>query len=111
MHSQGVLTEQLGSEDLDQMVQAAIQDEVVQALLKTGNPVTQESYLALAHPEDEPTMPEVVAGLPAFFHHLPPAETSSTPLSDKLSEKYLVRTDSTPLTLSFPEAGQLLQPK
>ena len=43
MHSQGVLTEQLGSEDLDQMVQVAIQDEVVQALLKTGHPVTQES--------------------------------------------------------------------
>ena len=67
MQSQGVLTAQLGSEDLDQMVQAAIQDDVVQALLKTGHPVTQESYLALAHPEDDPTMPEVVAGLPAFF--------------------------------------------
>ena len=111
MHSQGVLTEQLGSEDLDQMVQVAIQDEVVQALLKTGHPVTQESYLSLAHPEDEPTMPEVVAGLPDFFRHLPEAETSSTPLSDKLSEKYLVRTDSTPQTLSSLHQGQLLQPK
>ena len=52
----GVLTAQPGSEDLDQMVQVAIQDDVVQALLKTGHPVTQESYLALAHPEDDPTM-------------------------------------------------------
>ena len=49
------------------MVQVAIQDEVVQALLKTGHPVTQESYLSLAHPEDEPTMPEVVAGLQISF--------------------------------------------
>ena len=111
MQSQGVLTAQPGSEDLDQMVQVAIQDDVVQALLKTGNPVTQESYLALAHPEDDPTMPEVVAGLPAFFHLMPPAEGSSTTLSDKLSEKYLVRTDSTPQTLSSLVQGQLLQPK
>ena len=108
MHSQGVLTARQGRGPGPDGT-GGDQNDVVQSLLKTGNPVTQESYLALAHPEDEPTMPEVVAGLPSFFLHLPPAETSST-LSDKLSEEYPVRTDSSPNTL-LSEVGQLLQPK
>ena len=74
MNLEGVFPKQLGTEDLDKMVRVALADDVIQSLLKTGEYVTQVSYLSLAFPDDDWTTPEVVAGLPVFFGHLPPAE-------------------------------------
>ena len=88
MQTNGIFPEQLENEDLATLVLVALEDEVVQSLLKTGDLVTQVSYLSLAFPEADWTTPEVVAGLPAFFGHLPPAEMFSTPLADKLQEEY-----------------------
>ena len=96
MNSEGVFPEQLGTEDLDKMVQVALTDDVIQSLLKTGEYVTQVSYLSLAFPDDDWTTPEVVAGLPVFFGHLPPAEMFSTPLSDRLFEDHSVPADGRP---------------
>ena len=88
MQTNGIFPEQLENEDLAALVLVALEDEVVQSLLKTGDLVTQVSYLSLAFAEADWTTPEVVAGLPVFFGHLPPAEMFSTPLADKLQEEY-----------------------
>ena len=88
MQTNGIFPQQLENEDLAALVIVVLEDEVVQSLLKTGELVTQLSYLSLAFPEADWTTPEVVAGLPVFFGHLPPAEMFSTPLADKLQEKY-----------------------
>ena len=88
MQTNGIFPEQLENEDLAALVIVALEDEVVQSLLKTGELVTQVSYLSLAFPEADWTTPEVVAGLPVFFGHLPPAEMFSTPLADKLQAEY-----------------------
>ena len=88
MQTNGIFPEQLENEDLAALVSVALEDEVVQSLLKTGELVTQVSYLSLAFPEADWTKPEVVAGLPVFFGHLPPAEMFSTPLADRLREEY-----------------------
>ena len=88
MQTNGIFPEQLENEDLAALVLVALEDEVVQSLLKTGEIVTQVSYLSLAFPEADWTTPEVVAGLPVFFGYLPPAEMFSTPLAVKLQEEY-----------------------
>ena len=49
-------------------------DPIVQSLLKYGDPVTQENYLALAYPGEEMT-PELLDSLPEFFTSLPSTST------------------------------------
>ncbi len=93
MQPDELFSEQLASEDLKKMVQVALEDNIVQSLLKTGEYVTQVSYLTLAFPESDWTTPEVVSGLPVFFGHLPPAEMFSTPLADTLFDEYTVHSD------------------
>ena len=51
MQTNGIFPEQLENEDLATLVLVALEDEVVQSLLKTGDLVTQVSYLSLAFPE------------------------------------------------------------
>ena len=64
-----------------------------------------ESYLALAHPEDEPTMPRWSPGYPRSSTSAT-SRGSSTPLSDKLSENYWSGPTVRPKLLSG--TGQLL---
>ena len=110
MQSQGVFSEQPGS---DQMLQEALQDEVVRNLLKYGDQVTQEAYLALAYPEENlEQSPEIAVGLPSFFHHLSKTETSpKTPLSEQLFERHSVQTTDSPQTVELAGLDQLLPQK
>lgn len=78
------------------MVQVALEDNIVQLLLKTGEVATQVCYLTLAVPGSNWTTPEVVSCLPVFFGHLPPAEMVSTPLADTLFDEYTVYADGKP---------------
>ena len=96
MQPDEVFSEQLANEDLENMVDVALEDNIVQSLLKTGEYVTQVSYLTLAFPKSDWTTPEVVSGLPVFFGHLPPAEMFSTPLADTLFDEYTVHADGKP---------------
>ena len=50
MQTNGIFPEQLENEDLAALVLVALEDEVVQSLLKTGEIVTQVSYLSLSAP-------------------------------------------------------------